>query len=159
VVEALADPAMPVLEEFWSCPGEPELLSGLLEQGSALAAAISAPTPCLLHGDCHLGNLLREDGRLVWIDWQATGTGSPALDLAFCCARAVPEADPPVRELVHAYAATRHVDETRLASAVLAAELVIRLASWPHFARCNTPAAVGRVHRRVHLLARAWHEA
>jgi hypothetical protein len=64
-----------------------------------------------------------------------------------------------VRELVHAYAATRHVDETRLASAVLAAELAILLASWPHFARCNTPAAVGRVHRRVHLLARAWHEA
>lgn len=157
VSQSLRRPDHEVLAAFWSGPGEEELVSSLLADAEALLAAIAAVGPCLVHGDCHAGHVLEEDGRLVWIDWQATGVGDPALDLAFFAARAVPEGvNPPLQQVVHAYSRARGVDVGTLARAVLAGELAVLVASWPHFARYNTAEAVDRVHQRVRRLARDW---
>jgi aminoglycoside phosphotransferase (APT) family kinase protein len=43
----------------------------------------------LCHGDCHIGNLLRDhEGRLVWADWQEVGIGRGPEDLSFLFQRA-----------------------------------------------------------------------
>ena len=51
----------------------------------------------LCHNDCPIGNLLRDEGRLVWADWQEAGIGQGANDL-------YQRADMPVdRVVVRAY--------------------------------------------------------
>lgn len=49
----------------------------------------------LLHGDYRLDNMLFDTagGRLVVVDWQTTGIGLPARDLAYFLGSSLPEAD------------------------------------------------------------------
>ena len=45
------------------------------------AARIETFPSTLCHGDCHMGNLLRDaHNGLVWADWQEVGTGHTARD-------------------------------------------------------------------------------
>ena len=41
--------------------------------------------PTFIHGDCHPGNVLTRDGRLVLIDLSSCGYGHPVFDLAGMC--------------------------------------------------------------------------
>jgi aminoglycoside phosphotransferase (APT) family kinase protein len=44
---------------------------------------------CLIHGDLHAGNLLRDaEGASVWADWQEVGIGQGPEDLALLWQRA-----------------------------------------------------------------------
>jgi aminoglycoside phosphotransferase (APT) family kinase protein len=51
----------------------------LLDDPAALAEDAD---DCFVHGDCHAANLLLDGDRIVWADWQSTGSASPAGDLA-----------------------------------------------------------------------------
>lgn len=154
----ISEPDLDRVRNFWSRPGEAGLLEPIFQDISALAQAIAAPARCFLHGDCHAANLLRDQGFIVWTDWQAAGAGSPAVDLAFPSVRGVPDgARLPYRAMLAEYSAGRGLNLPELRSAVIAAELAIFLLSWPPYARLNTEAAVRRVHDRVRDLAHAWH--
>ena len=62
-----------------------DLLSRIPEFGALL---LSLPLT-LCHGDCHIGNLLRDShGHLVWADWQEVRLGRGPEDLSFLQQRA-----------------------------------------------------------------------
>lgn len=49
---------------------------------------------CRIHGDAHLGNLYRNpDGSHGFVDWQMTGLGHRAFDVAYFIANALEPAD------------------------------------------------------------------
>lgn len=159
VLQALRAPDAAVLSAFWSRGGEEQLVAGLLGEAAALEQAVEDAGCVVAHGDCHRGNLLQEGDGLVWLDWQEAGMASPALDLAFCAARAAPDGcSPDLDLLVAAYvrAAGGRAEPEVLRRAVVAAELAVLVASWPHFAAVNTPQGVDRVHQRVADLAALW---
>jgi len=157
IIDALGEPDLDMAMAFWSQPGEAQLLKPMFDHPEALAQAITAPTECFLHGDCHAGNLLRHHGTIVWVDWQAAGVGSPASDLAFPSVRAVPDgALLPHDAMLDKYAVLRGLDPKEVGAAVLAAELSIFVLSWPRYAGFNTVVGIQRVHARVTDLARAW---
>ena len=157
VADRLCEPDLERALRFWSRPGEAELIEPILNDPSALAQAITAPAPCFLHGDCHVANLLREEGSIVWTDWQGAGAGSPAVDLAFPSVRGVPDdAHLPQAAMLAEYIALRGLNAQEIGSAVIAAELAIFLLEWPRYASFNTDAGISRVHQRVKDLAQAW---
>lgn len=142
---------------FWSWPGDTELLGPVLDDPTVLTQSVSALAPRFVHGDCHAANLLREQGSIIWIDWQSAGVGSPVADLAFASVRGVPDgAHLPLTAMIGEYAALRGLDVEEVTRATLAAELAIFLLLWPAYAGYNTEAAIGRAHRRVIELARVW---
>lgn len=112
---------------------------------------------CLVHGDCHTDNILIDDDRLVWADWQNTGLGNPVSDLAFVSSRATPSgADVPLTAMINRYARRRGFDADELARAVLATELGTCIFAWPEYLKFNSPVGVGRINRRIVELGRAW---
>lgn len=104
----------------------------------------------LIHGDCHIGNLLRDRaGRLVWADWQEVGWGRAPADLSFLLQRAGWTSDsPPGAGLVKDYhrALGSMIPEApplaELLLALDAVELRVRLLEWPHYLEA---APVGQV--------------
>ena len=59
-----------------------------LDEASRAYQSSQALAPGLIHGDLHIGNILRsKDGLPVFIDWAETGWGSPLLDLEMYAAR------------------------------------------------------------------------
>lgn len=136
---------------FWSgrlprLPGRAELL-----------AAASALPPVFLHGDCHTGNVLHRDGRLVLCDWQSAGVGRVASDLAFPSVRATPSGAVVPEALLDAYLAARRCDPDELRRAVLAEELLTFGYVWPAYAGLNTPAGIARVVDRTRDLVERWY--
>ena len=91
--------------------------------------------PTIIHGDCHVENLLPAEGRLVWVDWQQITTGAGPEDLALLWQRAEFDgARPPRAEMMTAYRdALGTVIDEPLEQLVLAAELRLLLLEWPHF--------------------------
>lgn len=157
LADTLHRPDLAATQEFWSCPGEPELLAPILSETAALWEAIEVPAECFLHGDCHTDNILINDNELVWTDWQGAGAGNPGVELAFPSIRATPAgALLPQGEMIRRYATTRGLGEADLSRAVLAAELSIFLFVWPEYARYNNEFGIDRVHQRVQYLARRW---
>jgi thiamine kinase-like enzyme len=41
-----------------------------------------APELCLIHSDCHSANMLWQEGRVYFVDWENSGWADPALDIA-----------------------------------------------------------------------------
>jgi len=113
--------------------------------------------PCtLVHGDCHLGNVLWSADGPIWGDWQEVGLGLGPADMSFLLQRACgPQDDDAFAHWSERYA-------TLLAGAVApgvapadtlrlmeACELHMRLIEWPHYFDWLPPEAV------AHQLARA----
>ncbi len=80
---------MPVVDGFWR-EDLGSSLDAIVESRELLEQEILQAGESFVHGDCHTENVLREDGALVWIDWQSTGIGNPSRELAFLAARATP---------------------------------------------------------------------
>ena len=89
----------------------------------------------VVHGDCHLGNLLQDDdGDLVWIDWLDMRLGTGAEDFALLWQRAEFDGlQPPRDHMVEAYLGS--IDRPGLARALLTEELRLLLVDWPAFLR------------------------
>jgi aminoglycoside phosphotransferase (APT) family kinase protein len=156
-LHALREPDMPMVDGFWR-EDLASALDAIIESRELLEQEILQAGECFVHGDCHTENILREDGALVWIDWQSTGIGNPARDLAFLDARATPSGARIPPEMLATYCSDRDKDLERMRRSVIAAELSIFIFEWPPYASFNTPAGTRRVRRRTRYLAERWIE-
>ncbi len=95
----------------------------------------------LCHGDCHLGNLLRDqEGHLIWADWQEVRIGHGPSDLSFLIQRAEANgADIAHGDIITAYcnalegAGVKGVDNRAIMSAIKEYERRTRLLYWPDY--------------------------
>jgi aminoglycoside phosphotransferase (APT) family kinase protein len=156
-MHALSTPDMTMVEGFWRDDLSP-LLDAILERQELLKQEILGAGECVVHGDCHTDNILRENGALVWIDWQGTGIGNPARELAFLDVRATPSGALIPPELLAAYCRERDIDPEPMRRSVIAAELSIFLFEWPPYASFNASAGIQRVRQRTRDLAERWLE-
>ena len=122
----------------------PQVMDGI---DDLLAWIVTAPTSTqafpttLRHGDCHIGNLLRDaNGDLIWADWQAVRLGCGPDDLSFLLQRA--EADGATmsrHRVIAAYcnalsaAGVTQVDDHRIHRLMAEDELRTRLLYWPDY--------------------------
>jgi Ser/Thr protein kinase RdoA (MazF antagonist) len=150
-------PPISLAEEYWSRTEAAARIGMVLDEPAILAAALAATPACFLHGDCHVDNLLSEGSGLVWADWQETGFGSPAIDLAFLWSRAnADSADVPYVEMVHEYTTRRGIDAVVLQRSLMAAELGILLFGWPQYAAHRTRTERNYLTRRLLQLINEW---
>jgi hypothetical protein len=154
-VHALREPDLPMIEGFWR-EDLGSALDAIVERRDLLAQEILQAGACFVHGDCHTENILREDGALVWIDWQGTGIGNPARELAFLNARAAPSGARIPPELLATYCREHNSDLEQMRRSVIAAELGIFIFEWPPYASFDSPAGTQRVRRRTRSLAERW---
>jgi aminoglycoside phosphotransferase (APT) family kinase protein len=155
-------PPIAAAHGYWSGTGAAGLLGRVLEAPAALAHAVNATPECFIHGDCHVDNLLREGDRLVWADWQATGLGSPAVDLAFLWGffwrrRTRVPLDPPRDAMLREYATCRGLDLAPLHRSVVAAELGTLLFGWPGSAARHSRDEQDRTTARFTQVIQEWH--
>lgn len=150
-------PPVEAAEDYWSGTQAADRIGAVLAEPATLAAAVALTGACLVHGDCHVGNLLLDGDRLVWADWQVVGVGSPAVDLAFLWSRANADgATPPYADMMREYATHRPCDLDALARSTIAAELGILLFGWPEYAAQLGPAERDRLTRRLLRLLDDW---
>jgi len=143
---------------YWLTTDAATVAAAVFEEGPALQGVLEQSPECLVHGDCHVGNvLLAEDGSFVWADWQEVGVGHGESDLAFLWMRAEIDAGQvPRAAMLDRYVTARGADPDVSERAVLAAELAIIAFAWPEYAGWNDQAARDRVTRRLITLAQAW---
>ena len=131
-----------------------------LERTPMLDAAIQALPETLCHGDCHVGNLLRDpQGRFVWTDWSEVGFEVGPTDLSFLIQRANAEgARFSVDELSAAYhrrlveAVGQAVSVDAIRRVMDASELRTRLLEWPHYLGWATAETVSDMLARIGIL-------
>jgi Ser/Thr protein kinase RdoA (MazF antagonist) len=117
------------------------MLDGGLARVPALDAVIQAFPATLCHGDCHLGNILRDEhGHLLWADWSEVGVGAGPTDLSFLIQRANAEgASLSIDTLTAAYhrqllkATKKPISLHAIQQVMEAFELRMRLLEWPHY--------------------------
>ncbi|MBL7255756.1 phosphotransferase family protein [Paractinoplanes lichenicola] len=131
LAEAMAQPDIALIRDFWGTPPEVEPLQ--------------AARRVFIHGDCHTENITVDDGTLVFCDWQSTGAGRASSDLALLSVRATPAG---VRVPLELYPA-----DDALRRAIRAEELAMLVFLWPQYARYNTPEGNDRIRARGRLLA------
>lgn len=120
----------------WTGHGFGALAARAAEQLGAAGARATGGGTVLMHGDCHVGNLLQgPGGRHLWVDWQEVCLGSGLDDLVFLWQRAeVDGAHPPRDAMTSAYARARALDrDDVLRSALAACELRLLLVAWAPF--------------------------
>ncbi len=154
---ALDHPDQWAVDAFWG--GKLADLERIVADGPNLRAAAGVFAPVFVHGDCHAGNVLYDDGAPVFCDWQSAGVGRPASDLAFFSVRATPSGTVVPSGLVEAYLRERRCDRLALHRAMVAEELLVFVFRWPEYAPFNTPPQIARVVRRTRELARIWFAA
>jgi Ser/Thr protein kinase RdoA (MazF antagonist) len=155
LTSVLDEPPVPYALDYWSRTAAARAVDSVL--AAPLGQALGAVPDCFVHGDCHVDNLLRDGDDLVWTDWQVTGIGAPAVDLAFLIGRAHSDsADPPRADMIEAYARTRGVDSGPLERAVLAAELGFVLFGWPEYAHYHSADEQDRTVQRLIELIGGW---
>ncbi len=82
------DPVPPAVADGWRRldelhPGDARRLRDLATDPWPLVAVLQRGPQTLIHGDWKLGNLGREGGRTILLDWDRTGEGPPLVDLAW----------------------------------------------------------------------------
>lgn len=114
----------------------------------------------LCHGDCHLGNILRDSsGAFVWIDWQDVGLGCGAADVSFLIQRAEMSGVAVPRDIVlTAYyqgltEAGVQVDEEQIIKGVEVEELKSLSLEWPFYLKQAPKEQVISLLERIHTLA------
>ena len=146
-------------EEQWRTLGHPAIadqLPGLLAEATRL---LRQAQPTIIHGDCHVENLLRSvEGDLVWVDWQEVTLGAGPEDLALLWQRAEFDgARPPRSDMMKAYCEARgRVLDEPLERMVLAAELRLLLAEWPHFLPYGQERQQATILRRLRETQHRW---
>lgn len=121
--------------EQWRDLGYGGLTDPLFDQLDDLAAAVAALPECLLHGDCHVANLLlgQTDADLLWTDWQGPSRGHGPEDFALLWGRANADGGrPPLAEMQATYAGVRGLpDDDLLDRAMVAGQIRLALFGWP----------------------------
>ena len=148
---SLPDPAW-AAAAFWR--GSGATIARLLDEPGDLQERAAALGPTFVHGDCHADNISVTAEGLVWLDWQGSGPGNPAGDLAFPGVRARPSGvDVPVADIVQRYAQQRHLSPAAVSDAVLASVLLVLLFEWPDYAQFNSAEGNQRVRDRARQLS------
>lgn len=151
-LHALIAPVSPQVEDFW----RNDLSSGVgavINARDLLIQKITEAGESFVHGDFHTENILFETGDHIWIDWQSTGMGSPAREIAFLSVRMTPGGAQLPQEFLSLYCRERNLDLGALQTSVLAAELGILLFEWPQYAGFNSAEGNQRVRLRTRELA------
>ena len=125
-----------------------------------LDTAIQALPVTLYHGDCHVGNLLRDpQGRFVWTDWSEVGIEVGPTDLSFLIQRANAEgARFSVDELSAAYhnqlveATGQAISLDVIRRVMDASELRSRLLEWPYYLGWATAEMVSDMLAQIGIL-------
>jgi aminoglycoside phosphotransferase (APT) family kinase protein len=151
----LRNPDIAMVEDFWR-DDLAGTLDAILASREALEREILHAGMCFLHGDCHTENILREGDDLVWIDWQGTRMGNPALELAFLHARVTPSGAQVPAWFLDAYCSGREIELEQIRRSVIAAELSIFVFEWPPYTLFDTQDGTSRVRRRTRYLAEQW---
>lgn len=144
---------------YWRAVGCAPLSERLAVDATALVDAVAVLPACLVHGDCHTGNLLVDvTGDLVWADWQEVSIGHGPEDLALLWQRAEFDgARPPRAAMLTIYARARGIPpDADLRRAVIAAELLLLLLAWPQHLTVADAWRTRLMIRRLHRLAAAW---
>jgi aminoglycoside phosphotransferase (APT) family kinase protein len=119
----------------WRELGYGELTDPLFDQLDDLAIAVAVLPECLLHGDCHVANLLlgKTDADLVWTDWQGTTRGHGPEDFALLWGRANADGGrPPLDKMLATYADVRGLpNDDLLRRALVAGQIRLALFGWP----------------------------
>jgi aminoglycoside phosphotransferase (APT) family kinase protein len=94
-----------------------------------------ARSTALIHGDCHVGNLLCDNHTMAWIDWLDMCAGTGAEDLALLWQRAEFDGGhPPRAAMLDVYRHHRDDVDTAVFGRALAVEEIRLLAvDWPAF--------------------------
>jgi hypothetical protein len=150
-----------MVSAYWDATEAATVARRFIDSPAQLADALAASPISFMHGDCHVGNLLRDDaGRLVWTDWQGASVGHGVGELTFLCGRANADgADPPREEMLRRYVEIRGIDLAETHRAALAAELGALVFAWPEYASWNSPATRDRLTERLLRLAAEWTQA
>lgn len=103
--------------------------------GQLLAASLTPLPAVLVHGDCHVGNLLRHGAATAWIDWLDMCAGTGAEDLALLWQRAEFDGGhPPRAAMLEVYLRHRDdVDAAMFRRALAAEEIRLLIVDWPAF--------------------------
>lgn len=158
--EVLDQPPIRTAEDYWSRTEAATVLDRLLESIAEFGSAMDVLPARFVHGDCHVDNLLRDGERIIWTDWQGTGIGCPAGDLAFVGSRANADgADVPYDAMLHEYATASGTESEPLRRAVAAVELGTLLFGWPNYVEHHTQDQRDRLTRRLLSLAAYWNAA
>jgi hypothetical protein len=134
--------ALTAWQKLWQA--HPQALAGrthttvvqALEQTVTLRQELCDLPLTLCHNDCHIGNLLSNNGSLLWADWQEVGIGYGPNDLSFLYQRAD---TPPDRMVVRSYQEQLERETGHLVPfeaiwrGVVTSELWTRLIHWPHY--------------------------
>jgi aminoglycoside phosphotransferase (APT) family kinase protein len=128
---------------------------------AALDAILAAFPVTLCHGDCHIGNLLRDErGNLVWADWQEVGLGRGPEDLSFLLQRAAHDGGSiPWEQTVAIYQRhlQAHIGElvplADIQRTMDASELRTELIQWPFYLQWASIEQVSRMVNRIQSLA------
>jgi Ser/Thr protein kinase RdoA (MazF antagonist) len=115
----------------------------------------------LCHGDCHMGNVLRDrDGEMVWADWQEVGLGRGPSDLSFFLERAYfAGAQVPHEQVIQAYIEAletntgQRVPEFRIRRVMAGVELLSWLLAWPPYLGMGSDEQLTQVLERIDFLA------
>jgi len=155
------DPGPPDVDaraRLWHAAGVGDVTEALFTDLERLQQARTAPAPCLVHGDCHADNLLRDGAQRVWADWQVVGPGHGPEDLALLWQRAEYNgAVVPRSAFLATYAQARGLRvDADFEQAVTAAEIDLLLMGWPAFLLERADTAREVLVRRLRTLAATW---
>ncbi|HEY8455432.1 MAG TPA: aminoglycoside phosphotransferase family protein, partial [Actinopolymorphaceae bacterium] len=151
-------PALDLASSYWCATEAAASVRPFLDEPEQLARALRAIPVCFVHGDCHVENLLRDGERIVWTDWQMTGVGCSASELAFLWSRATADgADVPYDAMLREYLTHRPIEPAVMRRALLAAEIDILLFDWPRYVALLSQQARDRLTRRLFHLIDDWH--
>lgn len=116
----------------------------------------------LCHGDCHIGNLLRDSqGNLIWADWQEVGLGRGPEDVSFLLQRALFAGGVVASEsVIKAY--QEHIEVqtgeeislTAIKRVVDSAELRMQLLHWPFYLKQAPVEQISNMLDRIEMLAK-----
>lgn len=153
------DPVADERRQLWRDTPCSDIAVPLLDDLDRLRAAAVTPPLCLIHGDCHAGNLLLGSaGELLWADWQDVTYRHGPEDLALLWQRAeFNGARPPREAMLAAYAGSRGIElDTTLRRAVTADELLLLLTGWPGFLLQRPSPGRSALFDRLRVLNSAW---
>jgi len=150
-------PPVDLASSYWCGTQAAASVRPFLDEPEQLTRALQAIPVCFVHGDCHVENLLRDGEQIVWTDWQVTGVGCPASELAFLWSRAHADgADVPYDAMVREYVTHRPIEPASLRRALVAAEIDILLFDWPQYVTLVSQEARDRLTRRLLHLVDDW---
>ncbi|WP_460889311.1 aminoglycoside phosphotransferase family protein [Promicromonospora xylanilytica] len=143
---------------LWHGPGDAARVQWVLQDLELLEQVARSGPASFVHGDCHIGNVLRGANRQpMLVDWQSARVGPSAADLAFAFTRAVPTGAAIPRDLaLSAYCDEAGVDPAQTEQQVTAHQLLTLVREYPEFSGFLSTAEVAHLREGLDRLLSRW---